>query len=99
MAIGEDGDALLLRTWRASHDWKERPPLDAQGREPTWWQPGTAEQHGAAEEAEGVRLEQPRQLVPAGEYNPWRRLHVVRARKKKREKRLRQRAQRNKINF
>ena len=48
MAIGEDGDALLLRTWRASHDWKERPPLDAQGREPTWWQPGTAEQHGSA---------------------------------------------------
>ena len=32
MAIGEDGDALLLRTWRASHDWKERPPLDASMR-------------------------------------------------------------------
>ena len=89
-----DGDALAgprLRTWRASHDWHEKRPLDAQGREPTWWQPGTPEQREAAREAEGVRFEQPQQLVPASEYNPW--LRFVKARKK-REKRLRQRGQR-----
>ena len=62
MAIGEDGDALLLRTWRASHDWKERPPLDAQGREPTWWQPGTAALHEAARQHEPPRFRQPRQV-------------------------------------